>query len=181
VQGRRDAAGSSPQHSGWCARASLLLEGGRASYRRQSGIRCTLKGNKAHGRIGRASAGNGKRALRTCRWSNALKAICFRICVGLGFGWVARFGTHSYPSLTTSVVWGWRCSGLALVEECPISFEVGVRRFHGGREAAQTRWLRLLSVRNLGFELRVALASVGVAMLEQFTSASVEANGPRQR
>ena len=40
---------------------------------RRNGKRVTLKGNKAHGRIGRTTAGNSTRTSRTCRWSKALK------------------------------------------------------------------------------------------------------------
>lgn len=36
----------------------------------------TLKGNKAHGRIGHRFAGNGGTMLRTRRWRNALKPTC---------------------------------------------------------------------------------------------------------
>jgi len=48
-------------------------EGRRNPNQPKSGPGMTLKGNKAHGRIGRFAAGNGGETQRTRRWSKALK------------------------------------------------------------------------------------------------------------
>jgi hypothetical protein len=78
--------------------APSALTGSQAELSRLVRENGTLKGNKAHGRIGCVSAGNGRRAVRTRRWSKALKSAAPRSSQGS-----SALATASRPDVRSGV------------------------------------------------------------------------------
>jgi hypothetical protein len=120
-QSGEPAEGSSEERetrlAGWSGNGKvrkLRLKGPPSPRGDGYGAPGTLEGNKAHGRIGRHQAGNGRLALRTRRWRKALKS-----ATPLGRGLEAAPGNGGRVGIGRPGARAWFCEEQTSVSTSP--------------------------------------------------------------